>query len=103
MGLGVLLLEEMDVVGGDQRQAELPGQGDDLRVDRLLPLEAVVLELEVEIARGEERGVLPGGLLGALVLVPRQEEVDLALEAGREADQPLGPCPARISLSMRGR
>ena len=50
----------------------------------------MVLELEVEIARGEEGGVLPGGRLGALVLVPSEEEVDLALEAGREADEAFG-------------
>ncbi len=91
LGLGVLALEEVDVVRRDEGQSELPGQGDDLRIDGQLTLEPVVLELEVEIARGEKRRVFPGGLFRTLVLVPGQEEVDLALEAGREGDEALGP------------
>ena len=90
LGLHILPVEEVDVVGGHKRQAELSGQSDDLRVDLLLRLETVILELEVEVALGEKRGVGPGGLLGLLVLAAGQEEVDLALETARQPDQPGG-------------
>ncbi len=80
----------MDVVRRDERQSQLGGQGDEARVGLLLLGQAVVLELDIEIALGEHRGVLDRGLLGLLRAVPNEPGGQLALDAAREPDQTFG-------------
>ena len=89
LALGVVPPGEMDVVRGHQGQAELAGHRHELRVDRLLVGEAVVHELDVEIAGREDPGVLPGRRLGLLGEAAVEPERDLALEAGRQPDEAL--------------
>jgi hypothetical protein len=80
----------MDVVRRHEGQAELAGDGDELGVDRFLLGEAVVLELDVEVAGRENRGVGPGGILGLLGEPPGKPRGQFALEAAREPDEPFG-------------
>ena len=88
LALGVLAAGEVDVVRGHEGQAELAGDGDELGVDGLLLGQAVVHELDVEVAGGEDRGVFPGRLLGLLREAPGEPDRELALEAGRQPMRP---------------
>ena len=90
LALGVLAAGEVDVVRRDERQVELAGDGHELGIDRLLRVEAVVHELDEEVARPEHRGVLPGRLFGLLGQAAAEPDRDLALETGREPDEAPG-------------
>ncbi len=90
LALRVLPAGEVDVVRGDEREVEPSGQADEKRVDGLLVGDAVVLELDVEAVLPEDRSVLAGRVLGLLDEAPGEPGTELALEAGREPDEPLG-------------
>ena len=67
MGVEVLLLQEVDVVGGHERDPRLPVDLEELAVHLALLGQALVLELEVEVALAEDVLELEGraqGLLG---------------------------------------
>ncbi len=50
VGLVVVGRGEVDLVGGDERDAELVGERDELRLDLLLEFEVVALQLDIEVA-----------------------------------------------------
>ena len=84
--LVLLLRGVVVVVGGDERQVQLAGESDQLRRDRRIFLEPVVLDLDVVPI--PEHLLVPGGvLLRRLVVVLEDRGRDLAAEAGRERDQ----------------
>ena len=89
VGPRVVLLDIVDVVGGDALEPELLGPRYELAVDLGLLGNAVVLELQIEVPG-------PKGLLEEIDRVPRALEIvlenglrDLAGEAAAQADQAL--------------
>ena len=88
MGLVVVLAQVVAVVGGHQGQARLLGQLHEPVVDDLLLFEAVGLQLQVEAVR-EDVHVLPGHHERLVEGAVAQGVGHLALQAGREADDPL--------------
>ena len=84
---GVGLAQIVGVIGGDQGQPRLPVQAQNACVDLLLGGDAVVLELQVEVALSEDLSQLQGSLFGPLVVVLQQPLGDLAGKAGRQSDQ----------------
>ncbi len=80
------LLGVVQVVGGDQREVELLGDLDQLRERALLDVDAVLHQLDVEIAPAEDLGVLPGGALGELVIPALEGLAHLAAGATGGAD-----------------
>ena len=73
---GILAFEEVDIVGGHEREIELPGQRDDLGQDLHLGGNAVILKLEVEIPLREKRG---WAAAAASARSPAPGEEDVAL------------------------
>ena len=59
-------------------------------IDGFLLGQAVVHELDVIVAGGEQGGVFPGRLFGLLREAPGEPDRELALEAGRHADEAAG-------------
>ena len=101
LALGVLAAGEVDVVRGHERQVELAGDGHELGVDRLLLGEAVVHELDEEVAGREDRRVLPGRVLGLFGEAAAEPEGDLALEAGRQPDEALAVGGQKLLVDPR--
>ena len=90
MGLGVVLAEVVAVVGRHQRHLVAPGDLAQGVVGLGLLRDAVVLDLQEEVARAEDVEVVPDLLVRVLDPVLDDPLVDLPLEAGGEADQALG-------------
>ena len=87
---GVVAAQVVAVVGRDGGGARLGREPQQVRDDRGLLGQAVVHDLDVEVALAEDLLVLEEGLLRRGEVAPRQRPGDLALEAAREADQALG-------------
>ncbi len=79
----------MEVVGADERQADLRRESPELLEQATLLRQAVVLDLEEEVARPEDVAVRPRQAARQLPVLDLERARDLATEAGREADQPL--------------
>src|SRR3989304_9418646 len=86
----------MAVVRPDKRDVELPAEGYELLVDPLLLFYADVLYLEVEAPVAKDGLVLDCRLFSRLFLAEAQAIGHLAVEAGREGDEPLVVCPQEI-------
>ena len=101
MGLVVAGLEEVRVVRGEQREIEIVGEREDLRVQIGLARSTVRLDLEV-VAAGEGLGV-PGGRLPGRLPVPAVRRC--AISPARQAEETMSPSAwrARSSRSTRGR
>ena len=95
VGLGLVLAHVVQVVGDDEREADLGRQPDQLLVEPLLFGHAVVLELEEEAVLAEDVAVLPGHLSGELPVVDLERLRDLAAQARREPDEP-GAVPGEV-------
>ena len=92
----------MRVVGRDQRQVVAPRQLDELRMEPLLLVDPVLLDLDEEVPVAQDGPILIGGL-GCSGLVALAEALEhLPAQAGRCADEPLALCRASSSLSIRG-
>ena len=101
MGLVLLAADVVQVVGDDERQVQLGGETQELLVEPALLGEAVVLELEEEAVPPEDVAVLAGDRPREVPVLDLEGPRDLAVEAGRQADQP-SLCRARCSRSIRG-
>jgi hypothetical protein len=66
VGLGLVLSDVVQIVRGDQRQADLGGQADQLLVEPALVGQAVVLEFEEEPVLPEDVAVFAGHLASQL-------------------------------------
>ena len=102
----------MDVIGGDERQPEVAGEGDHPLDQGLLVGKAVVLHLEEEIPGTEDVAVGGGQVPRRGGVVPQQRARHLTLEAARETDQaggvaaealPVDPRLVVEAVEMRGR
>ena len=92
---GVLGAEVVAVVGGDEGEAHLACERDQLPVHALLRRQAVVLDLDVE-ATVEDAGQLLGRAARPLRLPVGQVVGHLAAETARERDQP----PAELAQQL---
>ncbi len=99
MGLGVILVDKVDVVGGHHLDAIFGGDAQQLGVDRLLEMECLVVgarhsglvALQLEVVVVAENLLVPLHLFFGLgYLPPGDEPGNLAAKAGRAAYQPLG-------------
>ena len=87
---GVGFLDIVRVVGEREGDAGVTVEADELARGALLLLDAVILDLEIEVLLAEGLPQHEGALFGALVFVVDQRLRDLAREAAGQADQPLG-------------
>ena len=87
--LGLVRPDVVEVVGDDQRQADLRGEAQELLVEAALLGQAVVLELQEEAVLAEDVAVAAGDRPGELPVVDLEGLGDLAAEAG--ADRPIRP------------
>src|SRR5437588_6147778 len=78
----------MAVVGGYQRQAEFACQLVQRGINGLFLLQALVLDLQIEVLRAEDVGKLSSRLLGGVVLLFHQALGYFALQTPRQTDQP---------------
>ena len=85
--LGLVAPHVVQVVRRDERQTDLRGEPEELLVEPPLLGQAVVLELEEEPVRTEDVAVLAGQLASELPVLDFERPRDLAVEAGRQADQ----------------
>ena len=96
--LRVFFFDVVAVVRDDERDARLARKPDELRVDISLILQAVVLQLEIKIARAENIEIPLGGLLGRVVGADRKRARDLARKAGRKRDEPFAVRAQQIEI-----
>ena len=89
VGFRVLCVCVVAVIGGDQRDAHLAAHFQKLRVDSLLVLIAVVLQLEEKIPLSEDIQIAFCRLAGARRISPDDLARHLAGQAGGRSDQPL--------------
>ena len=89
VGLGLVLVDVVQVVGDDQRQANLRGQAEELLVEPSLLGQAVILELEEEAVLAEDLAVFAGQAPRALPVVDLEGARDFAVQAGGKPDQAL--------------
>ncbi len=87
MRLGLIAPHVVQVVRGDEREADLRGEAEELLVEPPLLGQAVVLELEEEPVGAEDVAVLAGQLACELPVLDFERARNLAVEAGRQADQ----------------
>ena len=107
---GVFAAQVVGVVGGDERDAGFDGEAIDLRDEALVLFEAVVLNFEEEIVFAEDVAIGVSEAAGIVVLVGEDGFVEVAAQAGREADEAFGVraragpyrCAA-CNRSLRGR
>ena len=99
--LRLALVHVVQVVGGDQRQADLGRQAAKLFEQAPLLGQAVVLDLEEEVARAEDVAVVAGQAARQLPVLDLQRPWDLAVEAGGQADQPLRVLGKVLTIDAR--
>ena len=109
MGFGVVLVEVVGVVGGDDLDAGLKAQAYHLLVDGVLVADAVAHQLQVEVV-AEDLLVLQGHLFGPLVALCTELDVALAkvhvpvhfaLQTGRGADEPFAMLTKKLFVDAR--
>ena len=102
VGLDILGADEVGVVGGDQRDAQLLADADQLVVD-LLQLGGVAVQLELqEVVLGAEQVAVPGGHLAGLLLLLHGQVLDnLAGDAGRGHDDALAVLGQQLAVDAR--
>ena len=106
LGLGVLAREVVDVVGRHQAQAQLAGERRELAVELRLAHavvrdDALLLQLDVEVARREDAGVRLGPLAGLFRLSVLDGLGQDAAHARRRADEPLGVALEQLEVDLR--
>ena len=89
MHLPVLLPDIVAVVGDHQGDAGLPCDFQDIGVYIMFILQAMVLELQIEIPLPENTLVVEGRRLGPLIIPPQQGPGHLPGQAGGQGDEPL--------------
>ncbi len=99
--LGLVLADVVEVVGDDQRQADLRRELEELAVEPGLLGQAVVLELEVEVVLAQDLAVLPGHMAGQLPVLDLERLGDLAAQTGRQADQALAVLREVLAVDAR--
>ena len=101
VGVGVLVPQVVAVVGGDQRDPGALRQRAHALADLILDLEAVVLDLEVEVPGPEHLAVEHRGAERAVGVVVDEIARHLTLGAGRQRDQALGVRREQLVVDAR--
>ena len=101
VGVGLDLVDVVEVVRHDERQARLRGEPQELLVEHLLLGHAVVLELEEEVARAEDLAVLAGDVASEVPVVDLERPRDLAAEAGAQPDEALAVPGEMLAIDPR--
>ncbi len=99
--VGVVFAEVVAVVGGDQRQAKIFFQLEEAGMDAVLHLEALVLNLEVEVLFAENISVGGCGSSGGVVFAFGEALGDFALKAAGEANQSTGVFGEKLLADAR--
>ncbi len=94
-------IQVVAVVRRDQRSPRPARQRDEERVHLQLVRKAVVLDLDIEAAVGEDRPVLFQDFERLRLALGPHRERDLALQARRRRDQPLGVSPQQLLVDPR--
>ena len=96
----VLAPQVVDVGGGDQRPAELPGEADDPLVGLVLLVDPVLLHLEVDLvgAEGLDQVVEVGA--GVVVALFDQAPAEARLQAAGEDDDALGVALQQLHVDV---
>ena len=103
MGGGVVLAEVMGVAGGHQRQAEPVGDVDGALGAQLLDVQAVVLDLDVEVLAEERVEPARPAWSASSMLVLEDELAELAGGAAAQADEALGVGGRAVPCRCAGR
>src|ERR1700730_2938333 len=77
----------MAVVGGDERQAEIFFELEEARMDSVLRLQTLILDLQIEILFAENVRESAGSGARRVVVVLHQAFRDFAFQTSRQADQ----------------
>ena len=101
MRLGLLAPDVMQVVGGHERQIHLRREAQQLLVQAALLGQAVVLELEEEVALAQDVAVRAGNAPGLVHVAGFERARDLATQARRQPDQPLRVLGQEITVDAR--
>jgi hypothetical protein len=101
VAFGVLAVDVVDIVGGDEADAELGGEGGELRVDLFLLRQAVVLELDEEAPGAEDVDIFAGQGLGAGRVATQQQGGHLAGQATAEGDEALAVFAEKLFVDAR--
>ena len=88
LGVSVVFAEVVAVIGGNERQTKFFFQLEKARMDAVLHLQALILNLEIKILFAENVCEGSGGRARGVVIVLHQALGDFALQAAGEADQP---------------
>jgi hypothetical protein len=100
--LGLGAVHVVEVVRDHERQPDLRREAEQLLVEPPLERDAMVLELQEEVALAQDLAVLARQPSRGLPVVDLERLRDLAAETGGHPDQPLAVLRARCSWSMRG-
>ena len=101
MRLVLRAVDVVEVVGGDERQADLRREAQQLLVEAVLVRDAVVLELEEEVARAEDVAVAARHPAREIPILRLERARDLPVEAGRQADQALAVLRQVVAVDAR--
>jgi hypothetical protein len=101
VSLVLRLVDVVEVVRDDQRQAGLRRQAEELRVQGGLLGKPVVLQLQEEVVLPEDVAVLARQVPGELDVVALERLRDLAAEAGRHPDEPRGVAGQVLAVDPR--
>ena len=83
----MFLADVMDIVRRDERKFELAGEFDELAVDLLLVVNAVILNFKAEILLPEDIEVLGKSFAGGVLPLVEERAGNFALDAGGHGDQ----------------
>ena len=101
MGRGLLLVDVVEVVRHDERDPGLGRETEELLVQDPLLGQAVVLELEEEVALAEDVAVLAGESPGGVPVLDLERPRDLAAETGAQPDEALGVTGEVLAVDPR--
>jgi len=101
LGRRLAAMDVVEVVGDDERQSHLGGEPQELLVEPALLGQAVILELEVEAIRPQDVAVLAGDGPGKVPVLDLERPGNLAVEAGRQADQALAVLRQVLAVDAR--
>src|SRR5205814_10240579 len=89
LGGALCLVDVVEIVRDEERDAGLRGEAKELLVEDLLLRHAVVLQLEEEVARTEDVPVFGRELAGRVPVLDLERPRDLAAETRRQPDEAL--------------
>ncbi len=98
---GVFAAQIVRIVGRDQRDAGFDREAVDLRREALVLLEPVILNFEEEVLLAEHLAIGISEAAGVVVFVVEDGFVEVAAQAGREADQAFGMRGQQILVDAR--